>query len=77
MTMMVPLTGGNNAAIQPPIIVFTNMGRSYTIRGVSENIPGVFYRSSPKILMDLISWAKWLSEPQETSSYSDEIKRVQ
>lgn len=45
ITMVVRLTGGKNAMIQKPMLIFKNQSRSYTIRGVADNIGGVSYRS--------------------------------
>lgn len=64
ITMMVRLTGGPNARIDPPILIFKNDNRSYPIRGVPDNVPGVCYRSQPKGWMDGELLREWLSEPR-------------
>lgn len=64
ITMMVRISGGPNATILPPMLVFKNASRSYPIRGVPDNVPGVTYRSSPKAWMDRKVWAEWFSEPR-------------
>lgn len=76
ITMMVRLTGGKNATICPPMLVFQNVNRSYPIRGLDDNIPGVCYRSSPKGWMDSVTWEKWLSERRAINKLSDGRKRV-
>ena len=52
ITMMVRITGGKNSMICPPMLIFKNQNRSYPIRGVADNVPGVCYRSSPRGWMD-------------------------
>lgn len=51
ITMVVRITGGQRAAIQPPMLIFKNLFRSYPIRGVPDSMPGVFYSTSPKAWM--------------------------
>lgn len=76
ITMMVRLTGGKNASIQPPMIVFKNQSRSYPIRGLQDNVPGVCYRSSPKGWMDYKTWIEWLSEPRAIKKKVNGKKRT-
>lgn len=64
ITMMVRFTGGKNASIQPCMLIFKNQNRSYPIRGIPDNVPGVCYRSSPKGWMDRETRIEWLSEPR-------------
>lgn len=64
ITMMVRLTGGKNASVQPCMLIFMNQNRSYPIRGVPDDVPGVCYRSSPKGWMDGATWKEWLGEPR-------------
>ena len=45
MTMVVRLSGGRNAMIQTPFMIFQNYNRNYKIRGVPDNVPGAFYRT--------------------------------
>lgn len=61
-TMLVRLTGGRDARIAAPFMVFKNVGRHYPIRGVPDNVPGVAYRTGPKGWMDSIVMPQWLSE---------------
>jgi len=51
-TMMLRLSGGSRARFQLPFIIFKNGSRSYPIRCVQDNVPGVCYRSQPKGWMD-------------------------
>lgn len=50
--MIVRLSGGPNARIEVSMIIFKNNNRSFPIRGVEENIPGVCYMTGPKGWMD-------------------------
>lgn len=40
ITMMVRITGGIRASIQPPIIIFKNSSRSYPVHGVPDTGTG-------------------------------------
>lgn len=62
ITMMVRLTGGSNARIEAPMLIFKNENRSYPIRGVPDDVPGVCYRSGPKGWMDGKVLKEWLME---------------
>lgn len=58
---MVLLSGGYNAQMGVPMIIFKNPSRSYPIRGVQDDTPGITYRSSPKGWMDSALFADWLN----------------
>lgn len=62
MTMLVCISGGANAIIEPPLMIFKNKTRNYPMRNVPENIPGVAYRTGPKGWMDFITMLEWLRE---------------
>lgn len=64
MTLLVTLRGGPNAGLEPSFIIFKNVSRSYPIRGVDDNVPGITYRSSPKAWMDACLFREWLDEPR-------------
>jgi len=64
MTMVVRITGGRDASIQPPLMIFENNSRSYPIRCVADDVPGVSYRTGPKGWMDQQVFLQWLSEPR-------------
>ena len=48
ITMVVRISGGRRAIIEPPMLIFSNENRNYPIRGLDDNIPGVSYRTGPK-----------------------------
>lgn len=52
MTILVRLSGGPSAIIEPPLIIFTNKNRIYPIRGVPDNVSGVVYRTESKAWVD-------------------------
>lgn len=60
ITMMVRQTGGVNASIIPPILIFKNVSRSYPISRLEDSVPGVSYRIFPKVWMDSTVWREWL-----------------
>lgn len=62
MTMMVTLGGGCDGHMGVPMIIFKNAFRSYPIRGLCDDIPGVTYRSTPKGFMDSALFFNWLNE---------------
>lgn len=47
-------SGGVNGCIEPHFIVLMNKSRSYPIKGVSDVVPGVAYRSGPKGWIDIV-----------------------
>ena len=62
MTMVVRISGGVNALIEIPFIIFMNKDRNYPIRGVPDDIPGVPYRSGPKGWMNRTVFPQWLNK---------------
>ena len=46
------------------------------IRGVEDNVPGVFYLSSPKGWMDWKTWLEWLSEPRAIRKLQYDRRRI-
>ena len=48
ITMVVRISGGRRAIIEPPMLIFSNENRNYPIRDLDDNIPGVSYRTGPK-----------------------------
>lgn len=64
ITMMVCLTGGFNATIMHPILIFKNVSLSYLIRGLEDSVPDVLYRTSPKAWMDTTVFRERLFDPR-------------
>jgi hypothetical protein len=62
MTMVVRITGGRRGKLEVPMMIFSNPNRSYPIRGVEDNVPGVSYRSAPKGWMDKSIFAEYFSD---------------
>lgn len=62
IAMVFRIREGRDAVIELPFIVFKNDKRSYPIRGLSEDILVVSYRSGPKGCMDTTVMLHWLSE---------------
>lgn len=76
MTMVVRLSGGRDAMIEAPFMVFTNKKRSYPIKGTPDNIAGVAYRSGPKGWMDTVVMTQWLSERRVIKKLPNNRRRV-
>lgn len=62
MTILVHITGGRNATLQPPFLSFQNRDRNYPIRNVPDYVPGVSYR------MQLRGWMVQQVFPFQISS---------
>lgn len=61
LTLFVRLSGGLDALIEPPFMVFLNKG-SNPIRGVPDDVKGVAYRTGPNGWMNRKFVPQWLSE---------------
>ncbi len=64
MTLVVRISGGRRSMIEAPMIIFTNSNRTYPIRGIDDNIPGVCYRTSPKAWIDTTLFPEYFLEPR-------------
>ncbi|OWY93114.1 hypothetical protein PHMEG_00037609, partial [Phytophthora megakarya] len=64
MTMVVRISGGQNARVLPPMMIFTNSAGNYPIRGVPDNVDGVSYRTGPKGWMSKKKFREYLTEPR-------------
>lgn len=62
MTLLVTLSGGVNARLEPSFMVFKNANRSYSIRNVEDDVSGVTSRSSAKGWIDADIFSKWLDK---------------
>ena len=62
MTLMVRVTGGVDAKIYASLMIFSNKDRSYPIRGLVDDVPGVCYRTGSKGWMDHQVFVQWLEE---------------
>lgn len=74
-TMIVRISGGKYANIEAPFVIFKNERRSYPIRGVPDNVPGVSYRTAPKAFIDHICAPEWLSERRAIKPLPDGRRR--
>jgi hypothetical protein len=63
MTMVVRVTGEVRAKIMAPMIIFTNAGGAYPIRGVPNNMPGVTYQSSQRGWMSMDIFSQYFDDP--------------
>lgn len=63
ITLTVRITGGKQALIHILMSIFKTCNHSHMIRGGSDTIWGVWYRSSPKVGMDGRTWRKWIDKP--------------
>ncbi|KAL3678629.1 hypothetical protein R1sor_021585 [Riccia sorocarpa] len=62
MTMVVQLTGGPNAKIGVPFMIFSNKDETYPIRGIPDNRIDVCYRTTRKSFMTSKCLAEYYSE---------------
>ena len=63
MTMVIRISGGRRSIIEASMLIFTNSGIDYPIRGLEDNIPTVCYRTGPKGWMDQALFAEFFDEP--------------
>ena len=64
MTMVIRISGGRRSMIEAPMLIFTNSGSNYSIRGLEDNIPEVCYRTGLKGWMDQALFAEFFAEPR-------------
>ena len=64
MTLVVRISRGRLSMIEAPMLIFTHPKRSYSIRGLDDNIPGVSYRTRPKGWMDQNLFVDFFQEPR-------------
>lgn len=62
ITLLVTLSGGSDAKMEPSFMILKNDKRSFTIRNVKDNIPKITYRSRPKTWVNSNIFFKWLIE---------------
>ena len=48
MTMVIQFRGGKFARLEPAFMIFQNESQNYLIRGITDDVPGVAYRTGPK-----------------------------
>ena len=63
MTMVIRISGGRRSMIEALMLIFTNSGSNYPIRGLEDNIPGVCYMTRPKGWMDQVLFAEFFTDP--------------
>ncbi|KAL0217568.1 hypothetical protein RCL1_008149 [Eukaryota sp. TZLM3-RCL] len=61
LTMVVKIQGGIAAKIDKPMLIFTNAGSTYPIRGTPDTVEWVTYRTSPKGFMNGTILAQYLN----------------
>ena len=76
MTMMVLIGGVISSSVLPPFMILKNEERSYPIRNVPDNSPGVSYRTQPKAWMDHVVFYHWLNEIRALPPVPPARKRV-
>lgn len=60
--MLVLISGGINAIIEPPFMIFKNKSRNYPIRNARYSVPGAAYRTEQQGWMNSINMLKWVCE---------------
>ena len=64
MRMVIRISGGRRSMIEAPILIFTNLGSNYPIRGLEDIILVVCYRTGPKGWMDQALFAEFFVDPR-------------
>jgi hypothetical protein len=62
MTMMVRISDGKGAIVWQPFLVFQNVSRSYPMKGLPGDVPGVAFRTQPKGWVDGKVFAEYFNE---------------
>lgn len=76
MTMIVRISGGPNAFIETPFLIFKNANCSYPIRRLENNVPGVCYRTGPKGWIDERDFKDCVKEPKALPHLPNNNKTV-
>eukprot|EP00171_Calliarthron_tuberculosum_P023739 IDg23739t1 len=76
MTMALRMTGGVDAKLEAPFLVFRHGKRTYPIQGSPDNVPGVSYRTQPSGWMDSKTFNMWLREHRAISALPNGQQRV-
>lgn len=76
MTMLVRVSGGKDAKVGAPVMIFQDAERTYPIPGVADDVPDVCYRTSPTGWVDTAVLASCFGEGSGISSLPDGRKRV-
>ncbi len=76
ITIMVRITGGEDAHIEVSMLVFINDKCSYPIHGIPDNVPGACYRTGKRGWIDKRVFAEWLSEPRAIRKLTGRLTRV-
>lgn len=76
MTMLVRISGGALSMVEAPFMIFKNLDRSYPIRGLPDDVPGVSYRSGPKGWIDNTVMQQWAQEPRALEKLPQGRRRV-
>ena len=61
------MSGGMEATIYVPLLVFRNRSPDFLTVNLSDDVVGVSYRTVPNASMDQIVFNQWLNEPIEIS----------
>lgn len=76
MTMLVRLSGGRDARIEPVFMIFKNKDRHYPIRGTPDDVLGISYRSGPKGWIDTTVLPEYFRERKVFSKLPNGRQRV-
>jgi len=63
-TICLRISGGPQAKIEPPLVLFPNKDSNYPIQGVPDDIDGVTYRTNPKAYMNQALFAEYFANPE-------------
>lgn len=73
--MMVRLTGGKHACVQPYTLIYMNQSRPYLVSGVPDDVPEVFLPFVSKGWMDEATWRESFSKHRALPNLSMGRKR--
>ena len=64
ITMVLRISGGEDAKVEVPFMIFKNRNCAYPINGIPDNIEGVSYRTGPRGWMDQRVFRERIKEPR-------------
>lgn len=76
MVMFIGISGGRDARVDPLFVVFRKKARSYPVRIVPDDIPGVAYITSPNDWMDKTAMPQWFKEERVIRKLTHQRKKL-
>ena len=76
LTIFIRISGGQNARIEKPLVIFQNPNRNCPTFGIPDNVDGITCRSSPKGWMTNRMFVNYFSDPNTIQSLDNNSIRT-